>query len=113
MRVVNRSAAVIRPREPYVNWASSVGDDSKDLEAGIRQQISVYLVPPDPREEQESAPVSQWFAAVFEQELEAWCLDEKTWPQRRDLKMFLEWFEVTTESVVMDLEERPVEHEDW
>ena len=113
MRSVNRSVAVVRPREPYVKWATSVDADVKDFEEDARAHVSVYLIPPDPKEEQEAAPMSQWFAQIFESELEGWYLDEESWPQQRDLKTFQEWFEVAVTSVVTDLVEGAVLHEEW
>jgi len=96
-----------------VKWATSVDEAAKKHEAHVRAQMSVYLVPPDPKEEEESAPLQKWFSAVFERELESWYLDEARWPQRRDLKTFLQWFDVWIESVVVDLGQGPLEHEDW
>ncbi|MFN8178236.1 MAG: hypothetical protein U0167_09915 [bacterium] len=113
IRVVNRSAAVVRPREPFVRWVMSIDDSDPDLEGEVRSQASVYLVPPDPNEEEEAAPLSLWFVEVFDRELEGWYLDESLWPQSRDIETFLEWFEVTTESVVVDLAPGPVDHEAW
>lgn len=111
-RVINRSSAIVRPREPFVRWVVSVESDL-ELEADVQSQASVYLVPPDPEEMEEAAPLRLWFAAVFERELEAWYVDESLWPPSRDLATFLEWFEVTTESVVVDLGSGPIVHEVW
>lgn len=111
MRLVNRSVAVVRPREPYIKWATSLDERAEESEAFLRDQLSVYLVPPDPREEQEAAPMESWFRKVFEIELESWHLDTAAWPQQRDLRSFLEWFEVSVSSVVCDLGAGPVEHD--
>ena len=48
MKTVNRSVAIVRPREPYIQWALSVDDGAQKDEASLRSQVSVYLVPPDP-----------------------------------------------------------------
>ena len=50
-------------------------------------------------------------APAFRQ-LEGWSLDEAQWPRRRDLKTFLEWFDVTAQSIVADLRHDAVEVED-
>ena len=113
MKSINRSVAVVRPRAPYVTWASSVDSDAGNLEEYFRTKMSVYLIPPDPQEEHEGAPIEQWFAQVFEHELEDWHLDEEAWPQQRDLGTFRDWFEVTVDSVVLDLVEGSIRHNDW
>jgi hypothetical protein len=113
MRSINRSVAVVRPREPYVKWATSFDDDARRREASIRERATVYLVPPDPKEEQEAASTGVWFADVFENELESWHLDAEAWPKRRDLQTFRKWFDVTLDSVVVDLADGPIDHEEW
>ncbi len=109
MRTVNRSAVVVRPRDPFLKWLLSVDPEAKDLEPSIRD-VSVYLVPPDPNEQQEAAPVEEWFADVFERELDGWHRDESRWPVR-DVTTFLEWFDVEATSVVVDLDPRRLKHE--
>lgn len=69
----------------------------------MRDLASVYLVPPDPDEREESAPLSDYFGKIFEMELEAWSLDRATWPSERTLQLFLEWFYVDAQSIVVDL----------
>ena len=104
MKTIDRSALLIRPREPYLEWAAKVDDGSPEMAEELRGQTSVYLVSQDPAGHDESAPVNQYCEAIFEQELEAWCIDKSVWPYKRDLKRFFEWFEVQAESVVLDLE---------
>lgn len=105
MRTINRSAVVVRPKEPFIQWAMHVDDTSYQLEDSIRKHLSVYLVPPDPHGRQEAAPLREYFHRIFVEELEGWHRDEAGWPQVRDLKTFHEWFEVEAESVVIDLDD--------
>ena len=54
------------------------------------------------------------YEVVFEAELEAWHNDPAVWPQNRDLKTSLEWFDVEFHSPVYDLSDGPIqviEHE--
>ena len=112
-RMVNRSAALVRPREPFVKWAMTVDSGgNRHLESQIRSQVSVYLVPPDRKGREEAAPLEQWYSGVFSRELENWYRDEATWPPDRDLEMFLAWFEVSTNSVVIDVGRGYIETEE-
>lgn len=103
MRSINRSALVVRPKEPYVRWAAALSEEAPDLTADLRSHVSVYLVAHDPRGEEESAPIEDYFERIFEQELEAWHLDENDWPRHRTFAMFREWFDVQAESLIVDL----------
>ena len=73
--------------------------------------MSVYLLPEDPDDE-DHPPIEECFQQIFELELEEWWTDETQWPKRRDYATFLEWFDVTAESVVTDLGRGPIQIED-
>ena len=103
MKLLNRSALIVRYREPFLRWASGIDDDDPTGPADLRESVSVYLVPPDPAEREESAPIGEFLTAIFEYELESWCSDQELWPPQRDAAAFAAWFDVTTESMVIDL----------
>lgn len=113
LRTINRAAVVVQYREPFLRWAASVDDEASPLAETLPSDISVYLVPEDPNEEQETAPLNEFFLDIFERELEGWCTDESLWPVLRDLATFQEWFEVTGESVVVDLGKGPIRHDSF
>jgi hypothetical protein len=104
MKTINRAALIVRPKEPYLRWAASVDEDSSADAGSLRDHVSIYLVAEDPRGEQETAPLENYYERIFEAELEGWYLDENKWPEPRDLKMFMEWFDARGESLVVDLE---------
>lgn len=103
MKTINRSAFVVRPKEPYLAWAASQDADAPGVAHSLRDRVSVYLVPEDPAGREETAPLADYFAEIFELELEAWWRDEDAWPAKRDLDTFLQWFHVVGESIVVDL----------
>jgi len=113
MKSVNRSAFVIRFKEPYLQWAASLDPTDADIADDLRKHASVYFVPEDPRGEKETAPLADYFRAIFELELEAWCADPSLWPPVRDLGTFEQWFEVVGESVVIDLATSKLRAEDY
>ena len=104
MHTINRSALLVRPKEPYLKWAEDLDDDSGDAHS-LRGETSVYLVAEDPEGRQESAALELYFREIFESELAVWYFDESAWPQNRDLKTFLAWFDVEAQSIVWDLDE--------
>lgn len=112
MKIINRAVFVLRPQKPYLDWASSLDKEASATAESLRDHASVYLVPEDPTGQAETPPPDSFFAEIFEHELEAWCTDETRWPSKRDLKAFRSWFEVTGESIVIDLGKGPIIRED-
>ncbi|MFO7769371.1 MAG: hypothetical protein R6W82_10520 [bacterium] len=112
MRVINRSAVVVRPKDPYLEWASGTDEKAKETAHWMRDRAAVYLLPEDPTGREETPPLEGFYARIFEHELEAWHLDRSTWPGPRTLEMFHEWFEVVRESIVVDLADGPVSVEE-
>ena len=101
---VNRTVLVVKPKQPFLAWAHSLDDESKDLTLErLREDCTAYLVP-EIQYDSEQRQVLEWcFELLFEEELEGWHTEPKDWPQDRNLEMFLEWFEVEFHSLVFDL----------
>ena len=106
--IVNRSAFIVRPREPYMQWAASLEPGPDKVSETLSDHVSVYLAPQDETGEKETPPLEDYFGEIFEEELEAWCLDESQWPQLRDFKTFQKWFEVSGQSLITDLGDEPI-----
>lgn len=101
---IDRTVLVVRPKQPFLDWVQSLDDESKDFTLeNLRQDCAAYLVP-EILDDSEQRQVLEWcFVRVFEEQLEGWHTEPKDWPQNRNLKMFLEWFEVEFHSLVFDL----------
>jgi hypothetical protein len=112
VKLINRWAVLVRYREPYLRWAASLDEKAPLHAEGLDSHTSIYLVPENLSEDEESFPLKEWFAAIFEQELEDWWQDEALWPKKRDLATFKAWFEVSVQSIVIDLAEGPVRVEE-
>lgn len=110
-RWVNRAALVVRPAKPFLDWAASLDEEAPEQAKDLAKQISVYLVGEDPNEREETAPLENYWRHIFEEQLAGWSQDENDWPETLSLAMFKEWFEVTGESVVVDLVSGPIRHE--
>ncbi len=105
MGVLNRSAAVIKPRQPYLDWAKR--DDTTGVAElvfeTLRREPHVYLVPEHEDAESEQAVLEKYWPHLFEAMLAGWLTDERQWPKQRTRTMFQEWFDVQMCSVVEDL----------
>ena len=105
MEMLNRSAVVVKPRQPYLGWTRR--DDDQGLAESVfetlRKEPTIYLLPEyeDPSSQREV--LEEFWPDLFEAMLEGWVTDEASWPKNRTLEMFREWFEVQMSSIVEDL----------
>ena len=104
MFFINRSVAVIKPKQPFADWVNSLadaGDDQYTIQ-DFSTDCSVILLPVVDSDEQAEAFIKDMFRDLFELELSSWMTDDETWPEKRTYKMFLDWFDVEFHSMVFD-----------
>jgi hypothetical protein len=116
INLVNRSAFLVRPQQPSLDWIARLAADGGALEAeriraDAAASTSVYLVDPDDDGDDEAPPISRFYRAIFEEELAGWTDDESLWPSPRTLELFNQWFTVVAESMVIDLGKRRIRTE--
>jgi len=99
--MINRSALIVRPKKPYLDWAA--GLDDSGVSADIKGDETVYLIPETDDEEQMKRVLKGLFSDIFERELMAWHTDESAWPQPRSMALFRQWFELEFHGIVEDL----------
>jgi len=100
---INRSVAIIKPKQPFVDWANSVVDE--DVQYSISDfstDCSVILLPVVDSDENAEAFINDIFQDLFELELSSWIVVDEMWPENITYKMFLEWFDVEFHSMVFD-----------
>ena len=104
MKEVNRSLVVVKPRQPYVDWANSFMDDDEAQNiASFHRDCNVYLIDEIEEDGDEERNLKKIYRRIFEEELYAWMTDENVWPEKRDYPTFRTWFDVTFHSLVFDL----------
>ena len=99
---INRIAIILKPLQPFFDWCSNLYPDETD----DMKEINTYLINDDVEN------VEDWlkkkFDKLFMLELESWHANKKEWPQRRNYKMFKQWFQVDISPLIFDLEKEPV-----
>ncbi len=110
MEFVNRTALVVRPKQPYIDWADSFDDGGPKYDPD-HHQAKVFLIDEVEDTRDIKKVVRRCWQAIFEEEINSWMRDPDVWPQRRTLKVFLEWFEVEVCDVVLDLGRGPIDHD--
>ena len=99
--MLNRAVLVVRPKQPFLDWAAQLDDSG--LVPDIEGEQTVYLIPQFDDDDEAQKVLERVFAEVFEHELFGWHTDETAWPRKRNLALFREWFTVELHSVVEDL----------
>ena len=113
MEMLNRSAVLLKPRRPYLEWAKL--DDAEGLADGVfetmREEPVVYLLPDYDDEYERDELLERCWPVLFEVMLAAWTENEALWPEERAFELFQEWFEVQMSSIVEDLlADEPLEY---
>jgi hypothetical protein len=103
-RQVKRTAIIVKPKQPYIQWANSLDYEGVKLGEDFEPEHTVYLIEDiGDYEVDVEAMVAPYFEFIFEEELNEWHRLESDWPARRDLATFLKWFEVEYHSMVIAL----------
>jgi hypothetical protein len=114
MYVVNRSVAIIRPKQSYVDWANSVANDDHtySLEEPS-DECNVFLLPGYKSDQHGDAILKKLYREIFDVEFSSCTTDTTEWPVIRDFKQFLGWFDVELHSMVFDPQENDIEKEPY
>ncbi len=115
MYMINRAVAVIKPKQPFVDWINSHPDSAgftTSLEEA-RQDCTAYLLPDYDEDSEAKSFIKDLSADIFEIELDSWYHDETTWPRKRDFQIFQKWFDVEIHSMVIDPYENEIVKEDY
>ena len=112
---IDRSVAIIKPKQPFVDWVNSVpdaGDDQYSIQ-DFSTDCSVILLPVVDSDEQAEAFIKDIFQDLFELELSSWIVVDEMWPENITHEMFLEWFEVEYHSMAFDSLKDDIEKEPY
>ena len=110
--MLNRAAMILRPAQPYLEWAKSLDHDGMVPDPSNEQ--TVYLIPQfESLEDGEFwAFLNEHFDLFFTRELNNWRTREADWPQDRTLSMFRNWFHIEFHSIVHDVVDDILEDDD-
>jgi hypothetical protein len=101
---INRGVIIVRPKQPYVDWANTCDDEPTSTTLGAaREDCSAYLLPCWEDGEQLELLLERFSRRIFENELSGWTTNEACWPKQRDLSALREWFEIEPHSMVFEL----------
>ena len=104
---INRYAIVLKPQQPLFDWFNNLYPDEKVTEV---KEANIWLV------DDSFDDLDKWlknkYDKFFKLELEFWHPNKKEWPQKRNYKMFKQWFQVDISTMIYDLEKWPITKEE-
>ena len=113
MDTINRSAIVIRPAQPFLDWLHRVDPTSAHLNLeDLQREPTIYLVSECDTQEQAIEYLGESIRDIFEEQLDGWYRVPAVWPAKRDVTTFQSWFEVSFHSTIVDLCDDVLEHEE-
>ena len=104
MITINRTAIVVKPAQPFLDWLHRADPTSEDLSLDdLQSEPTIYLLPECGSEEEARECLEELCGRIFMEELDGWYRVASSWPKRRDLDAFERWFEWSYHSEVVDL----------
>jgi hypothetical protein len=104
MSFLYRFAITITRKQPYIDWANSLDDGGVELTAELaRAQRTIYLAPESTAEAVLEELLDEFWEQIFEEELDAWTMNDERWPLPLTREMFDAWFDADVSSTVVDL----------
>ncbi len=103
LKIVNRSAILIKPKNPFLLWANQFIDLEKQCSLNqIRQDCIILLIPEVEGRGDTKKYMETNFTYVFKEFIEEYTENEEEWPVIDDVELFNSWFDTEEHSLVLD-----------
>ena len=112
MKSINRTAIIIKPKQPFVDWINTTPGKEVFSMKEISKENTVLLIPEINDYDDAHNFIKSCYEEIFEWELFGWVTAEELWPKNRSWKMFNEWFNIEINSEVFDLVDGEIEKEE-
>jgi hypothetical protein len=104
MEAINRSAVIVVPTQPFLDWLHRADPTSAELSLeDLRREPTIYLLPEYDTEEEARGYLREYRSEIFEEQLDGWYRVPSAWPVDPTLDTFIRWFEYSFHSVLVDL----------
>ena len=111
MNPINRSAVVVKPAQPFLDWLHRVDPTSGHLSLDdLRREPTIYLLPEWKTDEEARDNLAEVSDEIFEERLDGWYRAPPVWPDDRDLEALLRWFDCSFHSMVIDVVNKRPRH---
>lgn len=85
MSTLNRSAIVVKPKQPFLDWLHAA--DPTSLELTLLNPVrepTIYLIPEYDTKEDVAEVLRELCQEIFEEQLAGWYTDTSNWPRDRN-----------------------------
>ena len=107
--MLNRSAIVVKPRQPFLDWLYSADPTSHRLTLrDLTRDPTIYLIPECDTEEDVHEVLRELCEEIFVEQLAGRFRDEATWPRDLGFDVFSRWFGFQHHSMLVDLSDEPL-----
>lgn len=104
---LKRSAIVIKPRKPFIDWLLKHDPDMIITEE--IKEATIYLLPDYETTKEMENWLKKNFNELFTEQLFQWYIDEGMWPKNRTFKMFSDLFEYSLHTMIFDTQKGFIE----
>ncbi|WP_421864667.1 hypothetical protein [Motiliproteus sp.] len=118
MKLLNRSALLVLPRQPYLDWINALPSEISELEqpldmAALEAEGRVYLLDEADDDEPDAAKLlaiqlQHSWELLLENELGAWDELGRHWPEPLSQELLQQWFELKPLSLAFDAAREPL-----
>lgn len=112
--LVYRCAIVVKPLQPFLDWLNKIESENGQSLTELQQDSNIYLLPDFEQatdiEKEIDKYIKDSYAGIFTHELSEWYLDPALYP-KISYPTFLEWFEITTHTMIYDTVKSSIEKE--
>ena len=109
MNMLNRSAIVVKPKQPFLDWLHGADPTSMHLMlADLLREPTIYLIPECDTDEDVAEALRELCEEIFDEQLAGWYTDTSTWPRDRSYEVFCQWFDYQHHSMLVDLCDDPL-----
>jgi hypothetical protein len=105
---VNRSAVIVTPKQPFLDWLHGADPTSLALTLDDVSEPTIYLLPDCEDDHDLVAHVRNYCGEIFEEQLDGWYQERSDWPVDRDFGTFCLWFEYRAHTLLLDLCDSPL-----
>ncbi len=112
MKLLNRAALALLPRQPFVDWVNGLAQGDSQLQVlsleAHRAEGTLYLIDEVFSEADFGAAIERHWRQMFENELGAWDEFADDWPAGLTPELFNAWFELQPQLMAIDLSSQPL-----
>lgn len=115
MSLINRDALILYPKQALYDWANRIFREKVDygpVDLARHDAGTIFLIEEQDSEESFGLWLEENYEFFFVTMLSLWTPDESLWPTEVSFPMFQDWFHAVYQSMVIDVEEAPLEREE-